>query len=168
MSVASSEHAFQWYACTELVQPDLAEKVFNAKTPFEAKKLAAPLKNRNPKWENVKYDVTKKVFMAKAESNGVFRNELLNSGDNLWVECSTTDLYWGNGLIVPLTATTDPSYYPGKNNLGQALGEIRDAISSKMTDELIKSPADHNHESVASTSVNTVNTEMDTDNPKSD
>ena len=168
MSFASSEHAYQWYACTELVQPDLAEKVFHAKTPFEAKKLAAPLKNGNPKWENVKYDVMKKVLMAKAESNGVFRNELLNSGDSLWVECSTTDLYWGNGLTVPLTATTDPSYYPGKNKLGQALGEIRDAIRSKMADELIKSPADHNPESDASTSVNTVNTDMDTDNPNSD
>ena len=91
----------------------------------------------------------KKVLMAKAESNGVFRNELLNSGDSLWVECSTTDLYWGNGLTVPLTATPDPSYYHGKNKLSQALGEIRDAIRSKMADELIKSPADHNFASDA-------------------
>ena len=35
------------------------------------------------------------------------------------------DDYWGSGLTMSITATTNPKNYPGSNKLGQLLGELR-------------------------------------------
>ena len=38
------EHAYQWHACMEHINTELAEKVMNAKSPRDATQIAAKLK----------------------------------------------------------------------------------------------------------------------------
>ena len=128
MTFHSSEQAYQLYACTEHLRDDLAEAVFRARTPWEAKQLAAPAKEGSSTWGEQRYAVMKKVLTAKAKCSRVFREELLKSDDNLWVECSQTDDYWGSGLSYYMTETTHPKHYPGANKLGELLGEIRASL----------------------------------------
>ena len=133
MLFKTSEHAYQWHACTEYVRDDLAEKVFHARTPRDAKLIASEVKIDNADWAEKRYDVMKTVLREKAKCSKKFRNELLTSGEHLWVECSATDLFWGSGLSYGLTITTDPGHYPGQNHLGKLLGVIREELRQQDT-----------------------------------
>ncbi len=122
MTFKTSEHGYQWFACMEHMDADIAEKVYHAKSPLDAKRLAANVKMQNSKVWSIfflRYDIMKKVLIGKATSSKRFSDALLDSGDKLLVECSATDLYWGSGLDLHLTSTTNPEYYPGLNKLGQ-------------------------------------------------
>ena len=64
----------QFRACEEHLRPDIAEQVFKAKTPREAKYIAASIKDADPSshWNTTKYEVMRHVLMAKAESSESF------------------------------------------------------------------------------------------------
>ena len=123
----TSEHAYQWHACMEHLNTELAEKVMNAKSPRDAKQIAAQLKGDVSlcDWGRIRYEVMKRVLIAKADSSKQFRDELIRSGNRLLVESSPNDLYCGSGLNYHLTQTTHPDYYPGLNKLGKLLCEVR-------------------------------------------
>ena len=53
------------------------------------------------------------------------------------------DDYWGSGLIMSITATTNPKNYPGSNKLGQLLGELRrELTNNQLQDEETNEPMD--------------------------
>ena len=72
----------------------------------------------------------------------------LDSEKNLYkvkVNKATRDLYWSSGMSPKDTQTTDTSYYPGRNQLGRVLEQVRadlikEALLTKLMD--IDSPAD--------------------------
>ena len=66
----------------------------------------------------------KSVLIAKIGSNKIFRDELLNSGDQFLVE-TLADPWWGCGLPYHIAIKTNPNHYPGSNKLGQLLMELR-------------------------------------------
>ena len=134
MKFPSSEHYYQWRACTEALRDDLAEQVYKAETPRLAKIIAGQVK-QDPKWHQSKYDVMKDVLRAKLRCSQLFRDELIKSGDKLLVEARLDD-YWGSGLTMSITATTNPKNYPGSNKLGQLLGELRRELkNNQLQDE---------------------------------
>ena len=45
---------------------------------------------------------------------------------------STKDLYWAIGLSPRDTASTKPSYYPGKNKLGQVLEQVKVELHNEL------------------------------------
>ena len=81
LSFPTSEHCYQWYACMEHLNTDLAEQVMHAKSPQDAKNIAAQIKGDTNicDWGRMRYDVMKRVLMAKAESNQQFRDQLWRS-----------------------------------------------------------------------------------------
>ena len=127
MVFPSSEHAYQFRACEEHLRDDLAEKVFKARTPRDAKDIATEIKSNDPEspWNQKKYNVMREVLIAKINSNVTFKNLLLASHDRMIAEASETDLYWGTGLPYKISITTKPEMYPGKNMLGKLLVELR-------------------------------------------
>ena len=131
MNFVTAEHAYQWRACTENLQYDLAEKVYSARSPMDAKKLAAEVKDNNPNshWNVIKYDVMRQVLQAKLDSNPSFQKALLETGDQKLVE-GREDMCWGSGLPFNLTITTDPKYWPGSNKLGSILESLRAKLRS--------------------------------------
>ena len=91
----TSEHCYQWMACKEALQNDVAEAVYKARSPADAKLLATKVKGH--KWDAIKYSVMVEVQRAKAVSSTTFREALLATGDKLLVE-GLHDTYWGSGM----------------------------------------------------------------------
>ena len=52
------------------------------------------------------------------------KNALIQSGETPLMEC-TGDLFWASGLSPHDTITTSPTFYPGPNNLGRVLSQVR-------------------------------------------
>ena len=118
----TSEHAYQWRACSEHLRDDLAEKVVNAKSPKDAKQTASEDKMNGSWWNNAKYCIMREVLIANVGSNKFFGDELLN-GDQILVEV-LADPWWGCSLPYHIAIKTNPNHYPGSNKLGQLLIEL--------------------------------------------
>ena len=71
-------------------------------------------------WEQVKDDIMHQGVLRKFEIHADIRNLLLGTGDELIVENSPIDYYWGCGA--------DGS---GKNKLGQILMAVREILREK-------------------------------------
>ena len=133
MEFVTSEHAYQWRACTEALRVDLAEKVYKAATPREAKLIVNEIKHEAMNWHTIKYDVMKEVLRAKVSSSQQFKDAPLDTGDKILVEARIDDS-WGSGLSHALTLNTNPDMYPGSNKLGILLAELRGELRNATVD----------------------------------
>ena len=125
-SFRNSEAAYLWSKCIDLLEPDLAEKIFNAKSAPEAKQISReiPESTDHSEWDKRKFLVMKNVLRAKLEHCSLYRDVLTKSGTDVLVE-ATKDDFWGAGMPPQMVTTTAPSYWHGKNNLGKLHMEIR-------------------------------------------
>ncbi len=111
---ATSEHFFQ---AQKFVTTDSYwyDKIREAKTPKEAAKMGRDRSHTlRDDWEKVKDDIMQRGVLRKFETHGDLRQLLLATGDQLIVENSPIDYYWGCGA--------DGS---GKNKLGEILMTVR-------------------------------------------
>lgn len=112
---ATSEHYFQ---AQKFVGTPHVEEIRLAKTPKDAARMGRDRKRPlRPDWEEVKDDIMRKAVLRKFETHADIREILLSTGDELIVENSPIDYYWGCGA--------DGS---GKNMLGQILVEVRQIL----------------------------------------
>ncbi len=113
----TSEHYFQ---AQKFVETDTLwfDKIREVKTPKEAAKMGRSRKHplRND-WEQVKDEIMQQGVMKKFTTHADIREILLSTGDDLIVENSPVDYYWGCGA--------DGS---GKNKLGEILMVVRDIL----------------------------------------
>jgi N-glycosidase YbiA len=97
------------------------EKVRQTKTPKDAANMgrdrSLPLRSD---WGQVKDDVMRKAVLQKFRTHADIREILLATGDEVLVENSPIDYYWGCGK--------DGS---GKNKLGQILMEVREVLHNQ-------------------------------------
>ena len=79
----SAEHAYQWKKCKHAKRPDLAQRVYEAKYPAEAKDIAMALKTdeNSPKWDNIKVRVMEYILHAKWNCCERFRQTLMSTAD---------------------------------------------------------------------------------------
>lgn len=111
----TSEHYFQ---AQKFAGTPHAEQIRQVKTPKEAAKMGRDRKRPlRSDWEQVKDDIMKKVVLCKFKTHADIRQVLLSTGNELIVENSPIDYYWGCGA--------DGS---GKNKLGLILMEVRDIL----------------------------------------
>jgi hypothetical protein len=114
---ATSEHYFQ---AQKFVGTPHLEKVRQTKTPKDAANMgrdrSLPLR---PDWNQVKDDVMRTAVLQKFKTHADIREILLATGDEVLVEDSPIDYYWGCGK--------DGS---GQNKLGQILMEVRGMLLS--------------------------------------
>ena len=114
---ATSEHYFQ---AQKFVGTPHLEKVRQTKTPKDAANMgrdrSLPLR---PDWNQVKDDVMRTAVLQKFKTHADIREILLATGDEVLVEDSPIDYYWGCGK--------DGS---GQNKLGQILMEVRGLLLS--------------------------------------
>lgn len=125
----SSEHAYQWKKCHELLKPELAEEVFKAPHPKQAKELVRNTftDDEMEQWAAMKLNVMREILVAKADTNMLFRSTLIHSGSKRLVEATGPhESFWGVGLNPFLAGTTKHLYYPANSNhLGILLEEVR-------------------------------------------
>ena len=116
----SAEHCYQWLKWTELMEPELAERVFKTPSAALAKQISSqmPVDKILTDWNNKKLDVMRKVLLAKLECCSLYSDVLLKSDTKVLVEC-TKDEYWGANMPHYLVKTTHPQYYSGQNRLGK-------------------------------------------------
>ena len=111
----TSEHYFQAQKFAGTLH---AEQIRQVKTPKEAAKMGRDRKRPlRSDWEQAKDDIMKKVVLCKFKTHADIRQVLLSTGNELIVENSPIDYYWGCGA--------DGS---GKNRLGLILMEVRDIL----------------------------------------
>jgi N-glycosidase YbiA len=111
----TSEHYFQAQKFAGLSDE---EEVRKAKTPKEAANMGRERRRPLRKdWEAVKDDIMRKAVRKKFETHKDLREILLSTGDEMLIEDTSTDYYWGCG-----TEGT------GKNMLGIILMEVRQSL----------------------------------------
>ncbi len=114
----TSEHYFQ---AQKFAGTAYVGVVKRAKSPSEAAKVgrdrSLPLR---PDWDEVKDDIMRKAVLCKFETHADIRDILLGTGDELLIENTTSDYYWGCG--------TDGT---GKNMLGIILVETREILKTR-------------------------------------
>jgi ribA/ribD-fused uncharacterized protein len=114
---ATSEHYFQ---AQKFVDTDRSwfDKIREVKTPKEAAKMGRdrshPLRTD---WERVKDEIMQQAVLQKFRNHADIREILLATGDEVIVENSPIDYYWGCGK--------DGS---GKNRLGEILMTVREIL----------------------------------------
>ncbi len=111
----TSEHYFQ---AQKFIGTPHVDQIRLVLTPKDAAKMGRerdrPLRSD---WEQVKNDVMLKAVLCKFQTHADIREILLSTGDQLIIENSPIDYYWGCGA--------DGS---GKNKLGQILMQVRDLL----------------------------------------
>jgi len=109
----TSEHFFQ--ASKYVHNPEYYEQIQLCESPNKAAILGRnrkiPLRTD---WEDVKEDVMRRALEAKFRAHKELENILVGTGNDLLVEDSPTDNYWGIGREKN-----------GKNRLGVLLMELR-------------------------------------------
>ncbi|ELR97955.1 NADAR family protein [Gloeocapsa sp. PCC 73106] len=111
---STSEHYYQTqkFITTE---PDWALRISRAKTPTEAAKMGRDRSHLlRSDWEEVKDAIMTKAVLKKFQTHKQLSDILLATGDELIVENSPVDYYWGCGR--------DGT---GKNRLGEILMNVR-------------------------------------------
>jgi len=108
---------------------EILEKIIQAKTPAEAKKLGRKVRNFDSKlWNEHKYNIVKEGNIHKFSKNEDLKAFLLNTNDRILVEASPVDKIWGIGLEAKHPHAEQPYHWKGENLLGFALMEARDAL----------------------------------------
>lgn len=114
----TSEHYFQ---AQKFVGTEYLEILRQTKTPKDAANMgrnrSLPLRSD---WEQVKDDVMRKAVLQKFKTHTNIREILLGTGNELLVENSPIDYYWGCG-----------KNGSGKNKLGQILMEVREVLRNE-------------------------------------
>lgn len=110
------EHAFHWKKF-ETTEPELAQKIMEAGSPWLAKKLSRTSDNKRNDWEDVRVSIMLEIVSAKAEQHQDMREVLLATGKKTIVENSPVDGFWGCG-----------EDGKGENQMGKVLMRVREDI----------------------------------------
>jgi ribA/ribD-fused uncharacterized protein len=116
------EHYYQAQKFVGTENEGLSQVIRDAKTPMEAAQIGRDrtLKLRSD-WEQVKRQVMWQGVLTKFLTHTEIQAILLDTGDELIVEDSPTDYYWGCGQ--------DKT---GQNQLGQILMNVRQEIRQRL------------------------------------
>ncbi len=119
-SYPTAEHAFQ---AAKTVDPEEREKIRNAATPGQAKKLGCKVQLR-PDWEEIKLWVMKTLVERKFDpwAHPELAQKLIDTGYETLIEGNYWhDTFWG-------VCECDRHQSRGTNNLGRILMEVRDEL----------------------------------------
>lgn len=116
------EHFYQSQKFVGTPNEFLIDKIRSVPTPEEAAFLGRDRTRQvRQDWEQVKNHVMHKAVTTKFLSHTQIQSILLSTGDQMIVEDSPRDYYWGCGL--------DKS---GRNQLGQILMSVRQEIRDRL------------------------------------
>jgi len=114
----------------ELFKDDtVLEKILQAKSPAEAKKLGRQVKNYHENlWLAARFEIVKEGNNHKFSQNPELKTFLLNTKNRVLVEASPVDAIWGIGMAGDHKDVMNPEKWRGLNLLGFALMEVRDEL----------------------------------------
>ncbi|GBC03755.1 hypothetical protein RclHR1_00530030 [Rhizophagus clarus] len=113
-SWATSEHLFQ-AAKFKNTRPEIADKIRKCRTARDALNMARKYQQYvDPSWQSINVQVMEWVVKNKFEQHPILARRLLETGDQILVEHTEVDRFWGDG--------GDGS---GRNMLGEVLMRVR-------------------------------------------
>lgn len=108
---------------------EILEKILQANSPAEAKKLGREVKNYvDSLWLENRYEIVKLGNFHKFSQNPDLKEFLLNTKERILVEASPVDAIWGIGMASDHKDIQNPEKWRGLNLLGFALMEVRDEL----------------------------------------
>lgn len=116
------EHYYQGQKFVGTTDASIIHLIHVAPTPEEAAALGrCPSRCLRPDWESVKTQVMRVGVLQKFITHPDIREILLITGDEILIENSPTDYFWGCG-----------ANYTGENHLGKILMSVRAEIRSQL------------------------------------
>ena len=122
----SSEHLYQYQKAIYHQDDRVAEQVLRAETALEAMRQGEAIQ-KSESWREWCIEVMRTTLCIKAQQVDAFRNALADSGSSLLAE-ATRDRFWGSGLTPLECRRTRCQHWPGNNNFGHLLMEIRQNV----------------------------------------
>lgn len=123
-----SEQYFMWLKATHFKDDEIAEKIVNAKTPQEAKKLGRQVKNfDDAEWCEIREAAMWNAVWLKFSQNEDLKKIITDPifAKRHFVEGSPVDRIWGVGLIWNDPKIGDKKNWSGLNLLGKTLDKVR-------------------------------------------
>jgi ribA/ribD-fused uncharacterized protein len=112
---------------------EIAELIMKETNPREQKKYGRMIKNFDKStWDKNCLAIVYEGNLAKFSQNADLKEEMLSTGNRIFVEASPLDNIWGIGLDENAKGIENPSYWLGLNLLGQALTIVKKEIQSTL------------------------------------
>lgn len=128
----TAEHYMMYRKARLFDDSDAAEKVMQADTPGEAKKIGRTVKGfRQEEWDKHCIEIVIQGNISKFGQNKEILRYLLATKNKVLVEASPCNKMWGIGLGCHATGIGNPSAWKGKNLLGFALMDARARLTEK-------------------------------------
>ena len=110
---------------------ECAHKIMKSTSPREMKDLGKRVKNFDQaKWHDEAKDLVQVGLLEKFKQNDNLKQFLLKTKDNILLEASPTDVFWGIGKHMYDEHLMDSKDSWGKNTLGQILMNIRSSLAA--------------------------------------
>ena len=108
---------------------EIAELIMNESNPKEQKKYGRMIKNFDKSvWDKNCLAIVYEGNLAKFSQNEDLKEEMLSTGNRIFVEASPFDNIWGIGMSEDSEGIENPSFWLGLNLLGQALTLVKQEI----------------------------------------
>ncbi len=108
---------------------EMIEKILQAATPAEAKKLGREIGNYSERvWLSNRFKIVCEGNFHKFSQDENLKHFLLQTQNQILVEASPVDFIWGIGLAGNDINAKNPEKWKGLNLLGFALMEVRDEL----------------------------------------
>ena len=127
----SREIAYQHQRALASGQKELADFLQNSSSAQEAKELSKCIRDKNP-WSRDNFDLMSDICLTCASQNRSYRKNILKTDDRLLVESLSNQYLWSSGLTHEQTKKTRPDKFPGKNEMGLILMNIRDTLKNDL------------------------------------
>jgi len=113
---------------------DTLAQILAAPDPATAKRLGRQVRGFDAaRWEQECYRIVALGNWYKFTQNPAARDWLLGTAPAVLVEATSRDRIWGIGLDLHHPDVLDPARWRGRNLLGYALTEVRDALAARAT-----------------------------------
>jgi ribA/ribD-fused uncharacterized protein len=126
----TSEHYFMYVkAMTFDPNGEVTYERLAAASPKEAKAQGRQVRfYSESRWNAMCENVMYKACLAKFSQNPELKQQILETGDAIIVECSPRDRKWGIGMGKNNPDATNPDKWRGRNLLGKTLMRVRKTL----------------------------------------
>lgn len=127
-----SEQFFMWYKALTFKNFDVANEILAiGYNPKKYKSLGRQVKNYDDNvWNSKREQVMATAIRLKFEQNINMRNYLINTNDEILVECNPYDKIWACGLSNKQSFNR-PNTWRGDNKLGFLLMNLRESLKNE-------------------------------------
>jgi ribA/ribD-fused uncharacterized protein len=140
VSYPTAEHYYQHAKAMSLGLPDEADEVLYADTLYKAMTLGNDLDNlvsaaEITLWHDQRVEVMRRTLDLKYHASPEFREHLFCTKDKTLVE-ATSNPFWASGLPPSKTLRISASLWPGRNQLGLLLMELRSISQENLSPQI--------------------------------